>query len=81
MGFLWLQYTGFSLWWFFLLQSTGSRVSSLQQLWRTGLAAPQHVESPQTRDQTRIHCIVRRILPHWTTYVTFFGFFVLAKYF
>ena len=28
-----------------------------------GLAAPQHVEYSQTRDQTHVPCISRRILP------------------
>ena len=32
-----------------------------------GLAAPQHVESSQTRDQTRIPCIGRWILIHCST--------------
>ena len=43
------------------LQSTG------QQLWRTGLAVPQHVGSSQTRAQTRVPCIGRRILNHCAT--------------
>ena len=54
--------TGFSLWWFLLLLSTGSRASSLQQLrllgsraqaqqlWGTGLVALQHVGSSQVED-------------------------------
>ena len=32
-----------------------------------GLAAPQHVESFQTRDQTHVPCIGRQILIHCTT--------------
>jgi len=29
--------------------------------------APRHVGSSQTRDQTRVPCIGRQILNHWTT--------------
>ena len=32
-----------------------------------GTAAPQHVESSQTRDGTRVPCLGRWILNHWTT--------------
>ena len=39
------------LWWLLLLGSTGSRVQA-QQLWHTGLVAPRHVGSSQTRNQT-----------------------------
>ena len=35
----------------FSLQLPGSKVQA-QWLWHTGLAAPQHAESSQTRDQT-----------------------------
>ena len=45
---------------------TGSRVRA-QQLWCTGLAAPWHVGSSRTRDQTHVPCICRRILNHCTT--------------
>ena len=38
-----------------------------QQLWCTGLAAPWHTESSQTRDQTLVACIGGQILNHWTT--------------
>ena len=38
-----------------------------QQLWRTGLVAPQHVGSSQTRARTRVPCIGRRILNHCAT--------------
>ena len=31
------------------------------------LVAPQHVVSPQTRNQTHLPCIGRQILNHWTT--------------
>lgn len=66
--------------WFFLLQSTGSRVSSLQQLWRTGLAAPQHAEFPdQGSNPHPLHCQADSSpLDHLCD---FFGLFVLAKYF
>ena len=45
------------------------RLSSLhvQQLGRTGLVASWHVGSSQSRDQTRVRCIGRQILNHWTT--------------
>ena len=42
---------------------TGSRAQA-QQLWRTGLVAPRHVGSSQTRARTRVPCIGRRILNH-----------------
>ena len=32
-----------------------------------GLAAPGHVESPQTRDQTHVPCVGRWIFNHWAT--------------
>ena len=55
------------------LQSTGSGAWA-QQLWCTGLAAPQHMESSQNRDRTHVPCIGRWIpnlqLPpivFWTT--------------
>ena len=44
----------------------GSRAQA-QQLWCVGLVAPQHVGSSRTRDRTRVFCIGRRILNHWTT--------------
>ena len=62
-----------------LIVNTGSRACRLQQLqqsgsvvWHMGLAAPRHVESSQTMDQTRvssngrwlhIHCITREVPP------------------
>ena len=49
------------------LQSMGSRAHGLQKLWHMGLAAPWHVWSSQTRDQTRVPCIGRWILNHRTT--------------
>ena len=38
-----------------------------QRLWHTGLVAPRHVGSSQTRDQTCVPCIGRWILNYWTT--------------
>ena len=66
--------TGFSLQWLLLLQSTGSRCAGFsscgtraQQLWLTGLVAPWHVGSSQTRHRTHVPCIGRWILKHCTT--------------
>ena len=39
----------------------------LQQLWRTGLVAPRHVGSSQTRARTRVPCIGRQIPNHCAT--------------
>ena len=39
----------------------------LQQLWYSGLVAPLHVRSSQTRDRTHVPCHGRWILIHWTT--------------
>ena len=60
-----------------LLSSCGARASycsdfscceeQAQQLWCMGLAAPRHMESFQTRDQTCVFCTSRWILNHWTT--------------
>ena len=44
----------------------GSR-SQAQQLWCTGLVAPRHVGSSQTRARTHVPCIGRQILNHCTT--------------
>ena len=38
-----------------------------QQLWLTGLIAPRHVGSSQTRARTRVTCIGRQILNHCAT--------------
>ena len=38
-----------------------------QQLWLTGLVAPRHVGSSQTRARTRVSCIGRQILNHCAT--------------
>ena len=39
----------------------------LSKLWLTGLAAPRHVGSSQTRAQTRVPCIGRQILNRCAT--------------
>ena len=39
----------------------------LSSCWRTGLAAPKHVESSWTRDWTPVPCIGRQIFNHWPT--------------
>ena len=69
-----LPCVGFSLQWLLLLRSRGSRrvgFSSCgvwaQQLWRTGLVAPWHMGSSQTRDRTRVPCVGRWILNHCAT--------------
>ena len=38
-----------------------------QQLWLTGLVAPRHVGSSQTRARSRVPCIGRQILNHCAT--------------
>ena len=38
-----------------------------QQLWLTGLVAPRHVGSSQTRARTRVPCISRQTLNHCAT--------------
>ena len=45
----------------------GSRVSGLQELWYMGLVASQYMGASWIRDQTRVPCIGRQILNHWTT--------------
>ena len=57
MDILWCA--SVSLPWLLLLWNTGSRHS--------GLVAPWHVESSQTRDRTCVLCIGRWILIHCTT--------------
>ena len=51
------------------LSSCGSRALErrLSSRWLTGLAAPRHVGSSQTRDRTHVPCIGRWILNHCTT--------------
>ena len=46
-----------------------------EPLWCPGFFAPQFVGSSQTRDQTCVRCIGRRILSHWSTREV--GFFLL----
>ena len=76
-----------SLLWLLSLHSTGYWVRRLQklwllgsraqaqQLWHTGLVAPQHVGSSWTRNQTGVSCIGRWILYHWATKEARFIFF------
>ena len=52
---------GFSLQWSVLW------FTRAQCLLHTGLVAPQHVGSSQTRDWTLVSCIGRRVLYHWAT--------------
>ena len=66
VGYSLLWCSGFSLRCFLLLRSTGSRAQA-QQLWRTGLVAPQHVGSSRTRARTRVPCIGRWIPNHCAT--------------
>ena len=73
-GYSSLWCTGFSLRWFLLLQSKGSRYAGFsncgaqaQQLWCMGLVAPRHVGSSRTRARTRVPCIGRQILNHCAT--------------
>ena len=82
-----MQYSGFSLQWLLLLQSTGSRALGLhwlwllssraqvQQLWCTGLVAPWRVASFQSRNQTHVSCTGRHFLYHWATREAHFLFF------
>ena len=49
-----------------LLLSTSSRTQA-QQLWFVGLVALCHAGSFWTKDQTRVPCIARQTLNHWTT--------------
>ena len=65
--------------WWLLLWSTGFRrtdfgscrsrvhTSGSITLWCVDSVALQHVESSRTRNRTRVPCIDRRILNHWTT--------------
>ena len=71
-GFYLFWCVGFSVWWVLLLSTAlgglgFSSCSSGAQKWRTSFVAPQHVRSSRTRDQTRVPCIGRRVLHHWTT--------------
>ena len=56
-----------------------------QQLWLTGLVAPRHVGSSQTRARTHVPCIGRQILNHCATrealpcYFDYCSFIVLSE--
>ena len=50
-----------SLQWLLLLQSMGSRALA-QELWHMCLVAPQHMESPQTRDHSQCEHAVAQLL-------------------
>ena len=49
-----------------------------QQLWLTGLVAPRHVGSSQTRARIRVPCIGRQILNHCATREALFLSFYLS---
>ena len=51
-----------------------------QQLWLTGLVAPRHVGSSQTRARTRVPCIGRWILNHCATREAPQKVFMFQKY-
>ena len=61
-----LQCKSFSLQWLLSLWFLSSRAQA-QQSWHTGLVAPTHGGSSQTRDQTLVPCTGRQILNNWTT--------------
>ena len=58
-----LQCVGFSLQWFLLLQSTGSRVHGLQWLCQSGLVAAQHVEFSRPEIEPVSPALTGRFLP------------------
>ena len=75
-GLFFVACVDLSLGWPPLLWGTGSRCSGLSScnsqapghgINICGTWAPQHVESPLTRNQTHVPCIGRQILNHWTT--------------
>ena len=51
-----------------------------QQLWLTGLVAPRHVGSSQTRARTRVPCIGRQTLKHCATREAPTSLFQLRKF-
>ena len=59
------------------LSCCGAQVpdAQAQQLWLTGLVAPRHVGSSQTRAQTRVPCIGRQTLNHRATREALFNQF------
>ena len=59
------------------LSKRASCPTQAQQLWRTGLVAPKHVEYSWTRDQACVPCTVRWILHRWVTRL--FSFFFLLR--
>ena len=61
-----LRWSSFSLWGPLSLWTMGSMVHGLQESRLSGFTVPRHVESSQTRDQTRVLCIGRQILHRWT---------------
>ena len=65
-GLLWLQWTGFSLWWHLLLQRMGSRAQA-QSLWLMGSVALQHMGSSWSRDWSCVPSISGQILNQWIT--------------
>ena len=65
-GLLWLQWTGFSLWWRLLLQRMGSRAQA-QSLWLMGSVALQHMGSSWSRDWSCVPSISGQILNQWIT--------------
>ena len=78
-GYSSLWCTGFSLRWLLFVAEHGLQVRGLQQLWltgsrahsqqlwHTGLVAPQHVGSSRTRARACVPCIGRRIPNHCAT--------------
>ena len=68
-GYSLLQGRSFSLLWLFLLRGTGfsSCITRPPSSWGTGLVAPWHLESSQTRDQIRVSSICRQPPNHCTT--------------
>ena len=48
-----------------LASKRASCPTQAQQLWRTGLVAPKHVENSWTRDPAHGPCTVRWTLHHW----------------
>ena len=54
------------------------KAPGFQQLWYTGPASPQHVESPKTRDQTCVPRICRWILIYYITREVLFCLFLIV---
>ena len=52
-----------------------------QQLWLTGLVAPRHEGSSQTRARTRVPCIGRQILNHCATREAQLMFFLKSSFY